>query len=197
MITLFNFDEFPVLTTDRLILREIIDSDANDIFAIRGDYEVTKYNSGKAYTSTKQAGDLIKSMSAAYDSKSELRWGITISPGSTVVGMCGYDYWDHADNRASIGFDLQRSCWRNGYMYEALSAILNFGFISMALNRIEVDTSIYNDASANLLRRLGFQQEGHQRQQYYEDNEYHDLLLFGLLSQEWQAIRELNVVRVK
>ncbi len=117
MSTSFNFDEFPVLITERLRLREIIGSDANDIFAIRGDYEVTKYNNGKAYKSTKQAGDLIKSMSAAYDSKSELRWGITISPGNTVVGMCGYNYWDHTDNRASIGFDLKRSCWRNGLLF--------------------------------------------------------------------------------
>ena len=187
MIELFNFQEFPIIETERLRLREIVPADAEAIFAIRGDYEVTKYNIGQAYTSVERARKLIASMAKAYKNQNELRWGITLKADDVVIGMCGYNYWDCVDNRGSIGFDLARAHWRKGIMREALTGIINFGFRNMALNRIEADASIYNDASVMLLRKLGFQQEGHQREQYCEDGNYHDLLLFALLSREWEV----------
>lgn len=187
MIELFNFQEFPVIETERLRLREIVQADAEAVFAIRGDYEVTKYNIGQAYTSVERARKLIDSMTGAYKDDNELRWGITLKDNDFVIGMCGYNYWDRTDNRGSIGFDLARAYWRKGIMREALTGIINFGFRNMALNRIEADASIYNDASVMLLRKLGFQQEGHQREQYYEDGTYHDLLLFALLKSEWKV----------
>lgn len=185
--TLFDFSSFPMLETPRLILREIIPEDAPAIFRIRGDYEVTRYNSGAAYTHIQQAGQLIANMLAAYLEKRELRWGITLKgePAAGVIGMCGYNYWEHTDQRASVGYDLAQAFWGRGIMPEALQAIFEFGWTRMGLNRIEAGTSIYNTASVRVLEKLGFRQEGHQREQYYEDGHFHDLLLFALLRREY------------
>jgi len=189
---LFDFRSFPTLQSDRLLLREIVSSDSEGVFALRGDYEVTRYNIGAAYTDMSQALDLISGMDRAYRQCAEIRWGITLIPDDLVIGMCGYNYWDRTDHRASIGFDLRRSFWRRGIMREALIAILQFGFDQMLLNRIEADASIDNIASIHLLQSLGFQQEGIQRQQYYEDDQYHDLVLFGLLKEEWSGGEKQN-----
>lgn len=181
----FDYEQFPTIETDRLRLREITLADDDAIFAIRGDYEVTRYNIGAPYTDLERARQLIRDMTHQYAEKQDLRWGITLKPDEPVIGMIGFNYWNRTDHRGSVGFDLARAYWRRGIMREALNVVLRFGFESMALNRIEADASVENEASINLLLSLGFHQEGRQREQYFEDGTYHDLLLFGLLKREW------------
>lgn len=185
---LFDFSSFPTLTTHRLTLRQIMPDDADAIFTIRGDYAVTRYNIGAAYDDVSRARTLIDSIQHDYDQGTALRWGITYTQDvATVMGMVGFNYWDQTDHRGSVGFDLARAYWRRGIMSEALRRVIVFGFTSMGLNRIEADASIYNTPSLNLLQRLGFQREGVQREQYYEDGRYHDLVMLALLKREWIA----------
>lgn len=181
----FDFSQFPKLETERLILREILPSDYQAIYAIRSDYEVTRYNIGGAYTSVEQAKRLIISMQDEFHIETAIRWGISLKADERVIGMVGYNYWNLTDHRGSVGFDLLQSQWRKGIMSEALEAVIRFGFEEMNLNRIEADASIYNKASMAILGKMGFMQEGIQREQYYEDNAYHDLVLFALLKREW------------
>ncbi len=183
---MFDFTAFPTLETNRLILRQIVSRDATAIFRIRGDYEVTKYNSGAAYRTIEQAEKLIMAIQKAYTDKSQVRWGISLKSHGNVIGMCGYNYWNREDHRGSIGYDLLREYWGQGIMPEALSAILDFGYTQMGLNRIEADASVYNTASIRVLQKLGFVQEGLQREQYYEGDQFHDLVLFSLIKREYQ-----------
>jgi ribosomal-protein-alanine N-acetyltransferase len=191
MTVLFDYATFPVLTTPRLVLREIVLADAPGIFAIRGDFAVTRYNIGAAYTEMARAEELISAMTAKYQEQKEIRWGITLSSefggDGTVVGMCGFNYWNRTDRRGSIGFDLARAYWRRGIMREALEAILRFGFTQMGLNRIEADASAENAASIALLERLGFRHGGTQEEQYFDEGMFHDLMLFRLLRREWDV----------
>jgi RimJ/RimL family protein N-acetyltransferase len=187
---MFDFSQFPILETSRLRLREIVAEDCEAIFAIRSDYEVTKYNIGEAYTDIKEAIALIEQMTFSYDEQEQIRWGITLKSDksdASVLGMCGFNYWHRVDKRASIGFDLNRNFWKRGIMREALYAMLDFGFEQMQLNRIEADASHENEASIKLLQTLNFEQEGIQREQYFENKQFYDLALFSLLRREWQA----------
>jgi ribosomal-protein-alanine N-acetyltransferase len=186
MNQLFDFSEFPTLETERLILREITAHDAEAVFQLRSDYEVTKHNGGAPYDSIDQAIKLIDGITRAYAEKREIRWAITLRGQDALIGMCGYNYWDRRDSRASIGYDLVRRYWGRGIMPEALHAMIHFGFERLALNRIEADTSTYNAASVRVLEKLGFQREGVQREQYYQDGRFHDLVLFGLLKRDYE-----------
>lgn len=186
---MFDFAVFPMLKTQRLRLRQIIMSDVAGVFAIRSDYAVTRYNSGAAYTKRQQARKLIDQMQQSYAAQRSIRWGITMPPANTVIGMIGYNYWDRDDHRGSVGFDLARAYWRRGIMSEALQAVICFGFNEMGLNRIEGDASVYNVASIALMEKLGLVREGLQREQYYEDGAYHDLVLLALIKREWDAAK--------
>jgi ribosomal-protein-alanine N-acetyltransferase len=184
---LFDFSAFPTLETEHLILREIRADDAAGIFAIRGDFAVTRYNFGAAYETIDRAQKLIEAMQQAYQDQSELRWGITLKNGDdAVIGMCGFNYWDRTDRRASIGYDLAQVHWGRGIMPAALRAVLVFGFEHMDLNRIEADSSAENTASIRLLLKLGFTREGLQRDQYFDEGRFWDLALFGLLRRDYQ-----------
>src|SRR5687767_1456930 len=173
---LFDFGVFPALDSERLHLRELRPADAAAVFGIRGDHEVTKYNGGLPYKTVDQAGGLIDSIASAYRDKRSIRWGITLKsdPKSTVIGMVGYNYWVRTDYRASIGYDLARVHWGQGIMPEAVRAMLDFGFTNMNLNRIEADASSENLNSIRVLEKLGFQREGMQQEQYFEEGEFYD-----------------------
>lgn len=185
MAELFTFDSFPRLTTERLILREIMPEDVEDIFAIRSDYEVTRYNGGAPYTTLEQAETLIEGIASAYADERSIRWGITLKGKDRVIGMVGYNYWIRQDYRGSIGYDLARAYWGHGIMTEAVHGIVRFGFTRMGLNRIEADATSINLGSIRVLEKVGFQREGTQREQYYEDGDFYDLTLFALLRKDY------------
>jgi [ribosomal protein S5]-alanine N-acetyltransferase len=189
LATLFEFGEFPVLETERLILRQLTPEDGESVFDIRKNFEVTRYNGGAAYTDIEQAFRLIDRVSGDYMHGLSLRWGITLRGNDRVIGMCGYNYWIRIDARASIGYDLAYEHWGRGIMPEAVGAMIDFGFDHMLLNRIEADASLENTASARVLEKLGFTCEGIQREQYFEEEDYHDLVLFALLRADYEERR--------
>jgi len=183
----FAFGAFPKLSTPRLCLRELTIEDAEAVFRIRSDYEVTRYNTGLAYDRIDQARDLIQAIRAGYMDGAELRWGITLRNDPMVIGMCGFNYWVRHDRRASIGYDLARAYWGQGLMTEAVRAMVEFGFENMNLNRIEADADGRNPASARVLHKAGFKDEGIQHEQFYENGSFYDLHLFALLRREYYA----------
>ncbi len=186
---MFDFSIFPVLDTERLILRELVPGDAEAVFRIRGDYAVTHYNFGSPYQRIEQAQNLIRAVREGYREARELRWGLTLKEGDqSVIGICGYNYWSRSDRRASVGYDLARAYWGKGLMPEALRAVITFGFGQMQLNRIEADCTAENLASVRVLEKLGFQSEGVQREQYYDEGRFWDLRLFALLRREYDGL---------
>lgn len=187
----FDFTTFPVLHTPRLILRAIVASDAEAILSIRGDVRVTRLNSGKPMQSIDEARDLIEKGRQAYDDHRRVDWGIALgaTPDAGLIGRIGYNYWLRQDRRASIGYDLGYIYWGNGIMTEALQAVVEFGFEQMRLNRIEADTDAENYGSMRVLEKVGFKREGVQREQYFEWDSFHDLVMFALLRRDFLRMR--------
>jgi ribosomal-protein-alanine N-acetyltransferase len=70
-------------------------------------------------------------------------------------------------------------------MSEAVSELLAYGFSVLDLNKIRALVVPDNIASAKLLERLKFQQEGVMRQAQFVNGKYDDLIAFGLLREEW------------
>lgn len=186
-VSMFDFSAFPVITTDRLKLRSFTEADVDALFDIRSDYEVTKFNSGPAYTDRAQAETMVARTLAGYADKKSVYWIITLHSSDVVIGQLGFNSWDHDSNAVEVGFDLKREFWRQGIMQEALRAIILFGMNEMNLNRFGAQVSAYNDASKQLLTKLRFQHEGTQRDQYFENGAYHDLDLFALLRRDCSA----------
>lgn len=187
MNTNFDFSIFPVLRTERLILREMVASDARAILRIRGDIRVTRLNSGQPMDSLNEARELIAKAKQAFLDHRRIDWGITLQndPNSVVIGRCGFNYWLRQDRRASIGYDLGHAYWGQGIMTEAVRAMAAFGFEQMNLNRIEADADAENHGSIRVLEKVGFRREGMQQEQYFEWGRFHDLALFALLQRDF------------
>lgn len=176
---------FPVLETERLILREVTEQDAEAIFRFRSDPVVQQYNDDP-YTTLEQAYDLIAWMRDGFKAGNVLEWGLALkSSPQTVIGLCGFGYWDQAHRRAVLGYDLARDSWGTGLMPEAARRIIRFGFEEMDLNRIHADSSAENTAGIRVLEKLGFEREGVLHEHYYEHGQFHDEVLYALLRRSY------------
>jgi RimJ/RimL family protein N-acetyltransferase len=70
-------------------------------------------------------------------------------------------------------------------MHEALTALVEYAFTTLDLQRLEADIDPRNAASARTLERLGFQKEGHLRERWIVNGEISDTWWYGLLRREW------------
>lgn len=183
------FDFFPTLETPRLILRRIEDADAADLFAVFSDAAVTEHYDLYTFEELDEAYDLVEYFEESYQQERQIRWGIARREDGRVIGTCGFvALYEH---RGEIGYELGSAYWGQGYMREALQAVLKLGFETLELNRIEAMVLPQNRASAALLRKLGFTEEGTLREYDYFKEQYQDLRCFSLLRREFEP-REPN-----
>ncbi len=175
------------LTTPRLMLRPLQLSDAESLLRIYGDPEFARYWSTKAWVSLDQATTQIEKDQQEMSAGNQLRLGIFLRSTDQLIGTCSLFHFAPTCRRAEVGYGIDRAHWRQGYMHEAVSALLQFAFVDLALNRIEADIDPRNTASARSLQKLGFQQEGFLRERWIVGEEVSDSAIYGLLAREWQA----------
>lgn len=178
------FDQLS-LTTARLVLRPFQPNDAEPLFAIFSEPKVMRYWSHAPWASVAQAQELIAKDQQALPAGEHLRLGMEIQGTGELIGMCTLFHLSAQCRRAEIGYGMSSRFWGQGYMHEALTALLEFGFGDLDLNRIEADIDPRNVASARSLERLGFHKEGHLRERWIVDGEVSDSGLYGLLRSEW------------
>jgi ribosomal-protein-alanine N-acetyltransferase len=113
------------------------------------------------------------------------RWGIDIKGRPGLVGTCGLFSWNRGWRKCTLGYELARAAEGQGYMSEALSTVINWGWSEMALNRIEAQVHPENMKSISLLENLGFVAEGKLRQVGFWGGSFHDMVQYSLLNQDW------------
>lgn len=179
------FTNFPSLTTNHLLLRNILPGDTEGLFAILSDQEAMEFYGNEPHQSLDNTKELINQIQARYDRKEALRWGITLKKEDRLIGSCSLFHFNAGFDHAETGYDLNRAFWGKGIMTEAMSAILSFGFSELGLHRVEAIIDIANERSKRLLLKLGFTYEGNLRQRYLFRDQFQDEHYFGLLKDEW------------
>lgn len=180
---------FPELETERLRLRQIVADDTATWLALFNQPDVIRYliDFDQPQTELAEVEAIIAWTQTIFSEQTGLRWAITLKPEPRMIGTCGFNHITRKNRSGEIGYELAHAYWRRGIMREALGAVLQFGFQQLALHRIEADVTVGNDASAGLLRGLGFTHEGTWRDKAYARGQFHGLWQFGLLAHEWRA----------
>ena len=180
-------DAFPNLETDRLLLRPLASNDLEFVLRHFSDPEVNRYLFDDDPVTTREAAQAILDFYVPPAGKPYNRWVITQKADARAIGTCGYHKWQKRHHCAEIGYDLAKASWRQGYMTEALRAILQYGFTRMDLNRVEAMVYPENEASMRMLERLGFRKDGLLRQSVRQGEAYYDHWLLSLLKAEWRV----------
>lgn len=180
MLNAKAFREFPVLETDRLILRKTGLSDTARLFEDFTDRRVLEYFGMHSLKDTGEALAFIEKWNHQFQNQKGIRWAITIKPSDTLIGTVGFRKIFETTLRAEIGYHLNPDHWSKGLMKEALDAVISFGFRQLNLKILEASVFPENKASIKLLEKLNFNKENHFIQNFYLGDKYYDTCLYTL-----------------
>ncbi len=106
-----------------------------------------------------------------------------------IIGRCGLHNWNEEHRRAEIGYVMNDEEFkRKGLMSEAVTAILEFGFTQLNLNRIDAMVGADNIASMRIIEKSGFVKEGVLRQHVLIEGKFEDSILYSKLLSEHGAV---------
>ncbi len=117
-------------------------------------------------------------------------WFIIESEAGQRQGMVGLEAISQVNRDAVIPVFIDKSIRRQGVAVRAIALLLDFGFKQLGLNRI---TSYYradNHISRDLINQAGFRIEGTMRRAWYADGQFNDMVVVGVLQQEWMEHRK-------
>jgi [ribosomal protein S5]-alanine N-acetyltransferase len=179
---------FPELDTPRLRLRRIAATDAPALFGIHSDREWMRWYGVEPVSSLAEAQQLAERFAQWFDAGSGIRWGLERKQDGRLIGTCGLFRWNKSWHNCVTGYEVARDCQAQGYMRDALTVALDYGFDCMDLHRVQAETHAANAASIALIKRLGFRLEGVHRHQACWGGRFHDLQCYSLLAPEWRAL---------
>ena len=177
------------LATARLDLRPLTPADAPALFALKSDADVQRYGSHPPWTQPEQAIAWLERDRQGMADGGHAQFAVIRREDGAMVGSCTLYDIDEQCRCAEVGYALLPSAWGRGYANEAVTALLDWGFGHVGLNRVSADIDPRNTASARALERLGFTREGHLRERWIVGGEVCDSWIYGLLAREWKARR--------
>ncbi|OZB96167.1 GNAT family N-acetyltransferase [Paenibacillus sp. XY044] len=178
---------FPILETERLVLRQIAPEDSRDLFHYFSLDEVTKFYDLESFTNIKQAEELIDRWQQRFEKNLGVRWGITLKSENRLIGTCGYHGWMKHHYKAEIGYELTPEYWGKGFMTEAIQKAIEYGFHHLELNRIEAFVVPENVNSRKVLGKAGFREEGILKEHFFWRNRFVDTAIFALLKRDYNV----------
>ncbi len=180
-------DSLPTIDAPRVRLRWLTAEDIDALFDIFSDQQMMRYWSTPAMKERVEAELYLIRIHEFFGNKSGFQWGIERKDDARVMGTCTLFHIDVANLRAELGYGLASAYWNQGYMLEALTALIEYSFKTLQLRRLEADVDPRNENSLRILDKLGFQREGLLRERWNVGNEIQDTTFLGLLAKEWRG----------
>ena len=151
-----TFTPFPILTTERLTLRQLRINDEQEIFILRSDSEINKYLDRQISNTIDDARNFINKIHENISKNASLYWAITFSDKNILVGtICLFSFSDENDS-CEIGYELLTNFQGQGIMKEAVEKVIDYAFNTIKVKKIEAFFHRDNQSSINLLEKLLF-----------------------------------------
>ena len=174
------------LETERLILRRFVKSDAKDVFNNwSNDPEVTKFLSWQPHSSLSQARGLVKTRLRGYARKDYYSWAMELKATGQVIGNISVGGWNNLVRSVGIGYVMGRAWWNQGYMTEALRAVIRFFFEECGMNRVEATHDVRNPGSGRVMQKAGMIYEGTLRQAGWSNQGVDDRACYAILASDY------------
>ena len=143
------------LETDRLILRQLNENDAQKAFDNwTSDDDVTRYVRWNTHKSVDETVEYIKMEHKRCEEKDNYEWGIVLKENNELIGAMGAFPGD--DDRIEIGYNISKKYWNNGYMTEALKKVMEYLINDVGIKRFICSHAVLNPASGRVMQKAGF-----------------------------------------
>lgn len=179
--------EMPVLLTRRLRLRPFELADAPEVRRLAGAREIAATTQNIPHPYPEGAAEAwILTHPGAWERREALSLAVVLHADDTLVGSIGLEL-ALPDERAEIGYWVGVPYWGHGYATEASQALVAWAFEMLPIQRIHARHVASNPASGAVMRKLGMSPEGRQRRQVVKWGVADDLMLYGILREEFEA----------
>ncbi len=173
----------PKIATQQLILRRFELTDAAAVQRLAGDRAIADttveiphpYENGVAES-------WISTHAEELSSGAGIHFAVTLKSTRELVGSVSLMKIDQRHARAELGYWIGQAYWNNGYCTEAARGLIQFGFRKLRLNRIFARHFTRNPASGAVLKKIGMQYEGLQRQHFYKWGIFEDVALYAIIN---------------
>lgn len=159
-----------VLETQRLLLREILPSDAEDMFRLDRNQKVHEYLGNNPVKTIEESNAFIENIRNQYVQNGTGRFATILKDTNEFIGWCGIKFITEPENNHvnfyEIGYRFIEEHWGKGYGYESAKAWLDYGFEKMNIKTMYASAHVDNTGSNKILQKIGMIQSG---QYYYED----------------------------
>jgi ribosomal-protein-alanine N-acetyltransferase len=180
MLTL-NFIPFPAIQTARLLLRKLKPEDKEVIFEIRSNPEIMKYVARPiAQTMADATAHLDKVLKNLHD-HGGIDWGMEEKKSGKLIGTIALWRIIPENYRAELGYVLNEKWQQQGFMHEALTAVIDYAFEQLKLHSIEANIDPLNIASAKLLEKCKFKKEAHFKENFFFEGVFLDSVIYSLV----------------
>ena len=151
--------EFPVLKTERLLLRQFKESDLENVFKGLSHPDIIKYY-GVSYQTLESTKEQMDFFAGLEKNHTGIWWAVCSLGNETFYGAGGLNSLNKEHQKAEIGFWLLTDFWGHGIMTEAMPLICNYGFENLGLHRIEGLVETDNINCKRAMAKLDFEHEG-------------------------------------
>lgn len=180
----FDFSPFPILETERLLLRRVTSSDVNAIFELRSNPETMKYIPRPLVKTQEDALKHLQTIDDAIDNNLGINWGVTLKENPKLLGIMGFYRLQPENHRAEIGYMILPEFNGKGIVSEAIPRILEYGFTTMKLHSVEAVIDPENIASERVLQKCNFEKEAHFKENEYFDGKFWDSVVYSILNKK-------------
>jgi ribosomal-protein-alanine N-acetyltransferase len=155
-MTDMNSAAFPILTTERLTLRQLSIDDQQDIFALRSDPKINRFLGRQLCKTNEEAINFINKINENIEKRDTYYWAITLTDTKKLVGtICLFDF-SSENSSCEIGYELMAKFQGQGIMKEAAQAVIDYVFQTLKFKKILALTHYGNQNSTNLLLKFNF-----------------------------------------
>lgn len=175
------------LTTERLLLRDFVESDWEAVLAYQQDPLYLRYNEWTSRT----AEEVCQFVQMFLDHQKQIprikyQFAVTLKSTGQLIGNCGVRRDSPAAHAGDMGYELDPKFWGNGYATEAARTVMHFGFSHLDLQRISAWCVADNVGSARVLEKLGMRLERRMRAHQYFKGRWWDTLSYAISYDEWR-----------
>ena len=176
------FKYFPVLETDRLILRQMQETDIDAVYNFNSCEEALKYVLREPFKTKEEAKEKLNFFLTGIKGKTAFWWVFTLKETNENIGYGGLFDISQEHNRAEIGYGITKNYWNKGYMSEIVETIVKFGISKAEFNKIYGIIISGNDASIRLLEKNNFKKEAHLKEHSFARGKYFDETIYSLIN---------------
>ncbi len=181
------------LESERLLLRKICMSDAEDMFDYSKRPETSQYLLWSPHASLSVTMDTIKFILTEYDTGRFNDFAVILKSSGKMIGTVGFTSVDEKNACAEIGYVINPDYQGQGIATEAVSIILNFAFCELGFNRVEAKFMAENLPSRKVMEKCGMTFEGILRSKMFVKGAFRNIGICSVLSDEYFATPRENI----